>query len=362
VRTLVVPREQGEARLWDAVTGQRKSVAMPHHGSVHSVAFSPDGKTLLTGSVDQTTRLWDTATGQPVGLPLCHQEGIVRAAVFSPDGRQIATASADRTARLWHLTGQPAGPPLVHKASVIPVAFSPDGRLVATGSFDRTARLWDARTGLPVGPPFRHPLAVFTLAFSPDGTTLLSGGPDRTVRFWQVPSPAPGTVERLKLWAEAISGLTLSSEGVVGRLDGPAWQERLAALERQGDPFGPLPQRSIPWHLHEAQHCLEAENWDAAVWHLDRRLGEQPNDWLAHVLRTRAHVACGRLQEAAADLTRAFRLGDAETVVHCYRSYAAWSADAGQWPAAVWYLDRLLEVRPRDELLQALRAQYQEKP
>ena len=75
------------------------------------MAFSPDGKTVLTGSSDKTARLWDAATGRPLGLPMTHQDR-VSAVAFSPDGKTVLTGSWDKTARLWDAaTGQPLGLP-----------------------------------------------------------------------------------------------------------------------------------------------------------------------------------------------------------------------------------------------------------
>ena len=76
------------------------------------MAFSPDGKTILTGCWDRTARLWDAATGRPIGQPMRHPD-VVWAVAFSPDGKTILTGGQDKTARLWDAaTGQPVGPPL----------------------------------------------------------------------------------------------------------------------------------------------------------------------------------------------------------------------------------------------------------
>ncbi len=79
----------------------------------------------------------------------------MQSSAISPDGKMILTGSSDNTARLWDAeTARPVGPPLQHGDTVDSVAFSPDGRTVGTGSLDRTARLWDVAAGNPKGPPF----------------------------------------------------------------------------------------------------------------------------------------------------------------------------------------------------------------
>ena len=89
-------------RLWDAATGQPVGAPLTGHTStVSSVAFSPDGTRIASGSYDNTVRLWDAATGKPVGDPLTGHTGAVCSVAFSPDGTRIASGSADNTVRLW---------------------------------------------------------------------------------------------------------------------------------------------------------------------------------------------------------------------------------------------------------------------
>jgi WD40 repeat protein len=193
-------RPSGEARLWEAATGEPIGAPLQHQSSVEAVVFSPDGKTVLTGSGDLgkrgEARLWEAATGKPIGAPLQHQDW-VRAAAFSPDGKTILTGSGDKTARLWEAaTGKPIGAPLEHQDSVHAVAFSPDGKTILTGTGDfpdrkGEARLWEAATGKPISVPLQHHDRVNAVAFSPDGKTVLTGGEDGTARMWEAATGKP---------------------------------------------------------------------------------------------------------------------------------------------------------------------------
>jgi WD domain, G-beta repeat len=134
-----------------------------HANAVLSVAFSPDGHTLATGSRDQTVRLWnvtDPAHPALLGQPLTGHPDWVNEVAFSPDGRTLASGSGDQTVRLWNVTDPahptPLGQPLTgHTDNVTAVAFSPDGRTLATGSADNTVWLWNVTRP---GPP--HPAGL----------------------------------------------------------------------------------------------------------------------------------------------------------------------------------------------------------
>ncbi len=223
----------GGGRIWDVASGQLVGQSMVHSSLVWSVAFSPDGKTVLTGSwikrrgcgtpppaglsasrcsiravltlrpsarmarrsspgaQDKTARLWDAATGRPVGKPMEHLDR-VRSVAFSPDGKTILTGSWDKMARTWDAaSGEPLGVVLEHSGWVNSVAFSPDGKTILTGSSDGTAQLWDAATGRPLGPPLEHPSVVTSVAFSPDARWILTLCGDNTARLWDAATGLP---------------------------------------------------------------------------------------------------------------------------------------------------------------------------
>jgi hypothetical protein len=183
-----------------------------HEDQVWSVAFSPDGRRIVSGSVDQTLRLWDAQTGQPIGEPLLGHEKYVWSVALSPDGNRIVSGSGDNTLRLWDAqTGQPFGDPLLgHEDQVSSVAFSPDGNRIVSGSADKTLRLWDAQTGQPIGKPLRgHENLVSSVAFSLDGRRIVSSSWDKTLRLWDAQTGQPVSEPLLghedRVWSAAFS-------------------------------------------------------------------------------------------------------------------------------------------------------------
>ena len=168
-----------------------------HTDDVDSVAFSPDGKTLASGSDDGAVRLWDVASHRQIGAPLTGHTDAVSSVAFSPDGKTLASGSGDDSVRLWDVAShRQIGSPLTgHTDAVDSVAFSPDGKTLASGSDDDSVRLWDVASHRQIGSPLTgHTDAVDSVAFSPDGKTLASGSGDdigAAVGCGQPPSDRP---------------------------------------------------------------------------------------------------------------------------------------------------------------------------
>ena len=201
-KTLVTVDHNKGVLLWEVASGKHigppisAEIGKLHTDWIEAVAISPDGKMVATGGRDNTVRLWDTTTGQPIGPSLPHS-GWVRAISFSPDGKTILTGSLDGKAHFWDsATGELVGAPLSISSpnssghGFVAVAFSPNGSRILT-AFGHDARHWNAATQQPIGQPLRHTSDVTSVAFSPDGKTVLTGSSDSTARLWDVPEQSP---------------------------------------------------------------------------------------------------------------------------------------------------------------------------
>jgi len=183
-RSIVTGSQDQTATVWDAASGRELFLLSGHTASVRSVAFSPDGKRIATGSLDHTAKLWDAQSGTEI-LTLKGHSGPIASVAFSADSQRIGTASSDRSAQIWDVgTGAVLLTLKGHTRDVNSIAFSPDGKRIVTGSSDKTAAVWDAVTGRTLLTLKGHTDAVCSAAFSPDGTKIVTGSRDRSAKLW----------------------------------------------------------------------------------------------------------------------------------------------------------------------------------
>ena len=193
-KTIVSGSWDSTIKLWDIATGEEITTLKRHSDRVTSVSFSPNGKTIVSGSWDNTIKLWDIATGEEITTLTGHRD-FVCSVSFSPDGKTIASASGDETIKLWNIsTGQQPTTLKSHSDGVISVSFSPDGKTIASSSYDHTIKLWDIATGEEITTLKGHSDWVSSVSFSPvceafsegAGKTIASGSCDKTIKLWDI--------------------------------------------------------------------------------------------------------------------------------------------------------------------------------
>ncbi len=199
----------GTARVWEAATGIEVA-RMTHEISTHAVSFDPTGIRVMTGGCDEgdsqddckqgVARVWEVETGAEV-THLAHED-VVRAVAFSPDGRRIVSGGLNQCAigvmcergiaRVWDLATGKEIAHMLHADGVDAVAFSPDGHWVVSGSYDGAVIVWDAANGIEIS-RIRHEYTVGAVSFSPDGRQVISGSLDGAVIVWEAATGAEVT-------------------------------------------------------------------------------------------------------------------------------------------------------------------------
>jgi len=201
-----------EGRLYESYFENHERIVLGRHtGSVLSAAFSSDGQRIVTGSTDQTLRLWNAATGQESLLVQGHQ-GPVTGVALSPKGDFVVSGSGDTTARISETTsGRLLHELKGHTGEILDVAISADGKRVATASDDGTAAVWSSESGERLAVLSGHAGPVNSVAITRDGTTVVTGSSDATAIIWDVASRQPR--HSLKEHALLVRAVAFSADG-----------------------------------------------------------------------------------------------------------------------------------------------------
>ena len=220
---MVSGSRDNSVKLWSTDTGEVVRTLTGHSGGVTSVAFSADGKYVVSGSDDKSVKLWSTDTGEVVRTLTGHG-GWVWSVAFSADGKYVVSGSRDTSIKIWSTdTGDVVRTLTGHSGGVTSVEFSADGKYVVSGSGDKSIKIWSTDTGAVVHTLTGHSQYVRSVAFSADGKYVVSGSNDNSIKIWSFDTGAVVfTINGGWGHTEFVSSVAFSADGkyvVSGSMD-----------------------------------------------------------------------------------------------------------------------------------------------
>jgi WD40 repeat protein len=219
-------------RFWNVARRQEDGPSLRHRGNCWSVAFSPNGRFLVTAGQDYKIRLWNVDKRQALGPPL-HFPGWGQAVAFTSRNDRFLAAGGN-VVQLWHrVADRPEQTSVDQSGTVQPMSFNADGTILVMSGPGNTARLWDTATGKPRGAPMKHPSGVTKVSLNADGRFALTSAWDGQIRLWDAPA---GKLLKSFHHPEGIDDLAISPDGkwgLVGSTDPKArlWDATTGKIE-----------------------------------------------------------------------------------------------------------------------------------
>lgn len=257
-------------RVWNAQTSELEQTLVGHESLVNSIAISDDGTTLVSASDDTTLKVWNLQTGELIQTLKGHND-VVNSVALAPDGKTAISASDDETIRIWNLeTGKSELTLTGHEDWINSVVVSNDGKTIVSGSSDETVRVWDLQSGTLECTLEGHQDVVNTVAISPDGQTIVSGSDDETVKVWNWQTfelkhtfeVATGWVNTVDISADGTKVISGSDDGVI-RMWSLTTYEPLAVLKGHEEMVS-----SVDLNLNGSTIVSVSDDQTMKIWHL----------------------------------------------------------------------------------------------
>jgi len=210
--SIVSGSSDNTVRLWNVSLGEFIKELKGHTKPVLSVSWSSDGLNIVSGSADNTVRIWNVSSGEFIKELKGHTDS-VSSVSCSPYGNSIVSGSSDNTVRIWNVSpGEFIKELKGHTLDVMSVSWSPDGLHIVSGSADKTVRMWDATSGQCIKVLEGHTSDVYSVSWSPNGLCIVSGSIDKTVRVWDARSEK--CIKVLKGHTDSVSSVSWSPDGL----------------------------------------------------------------------------------------------------------------------------------------------------
>ena len=355
-RVAITASLEGTIRIWSTATGAPVGEILRYPLEVRQLRVPGNGRTMVFLEEGQV-HTYDLVERRETRRPFGQRESVI---AFGADDRVLLTGDDDGTARLWDLaTGKPIGPAVEHPLRVIGVAISPDAKILLSITFDGTIQFWDVATGKPIGPSAKHEGFApvdriddrLPVGFDVTGRLAFSAG--NNVCLWRVPALVENAAQPSGEFASRAAGRKFDHDDERRPLDQGEWENlrRLAT----GDLIPVTPIDDDAWHDALAYQSQSEGSWIASSWHLDRLIAKHPGDWSLHARRSAANAGRDELDQAGRDLARARSLGP-PAAVNAWRQHVGFDL-LGQrrFKAAMIFLDGSVSGVPDDADLLFLR-------